>query len=293
MRKDVVALGFLLVACLMAFADEPDFFFSIEYKTAFNPVDELPVGIGTHWTYRNVYRSGIWATGKVITVTWESARLVRAHHVTPEGTVVILEMRVSDVKYDYPATISEEEIEWFKENIPSRSTFHYLLCGNYVFSVPEWAWDASTKSLTARYQQELRDGCVTTEFFFPMGSVKMWCDRNREMADFEAGVLWEQGKGPAPCPGNYYWVFEGREHVEVPFGLVPDTYRLIRPALTGGSQVWFKPGLGVVKETYRHQGTFIERESELVSFSKQGNGGDNDRKPEKDHTLDPQKDARK
>jgi len=64
----------------------------------------------------------------------------------------------------------------------------------------------------------------------------------------------------------YYWVAEETEDVNVPYGNVKGAFRLAYRTLGGPSIVWFKDGVGVVKEEYTHQGTYIHNEARLVRF---------------------------
>jgi len=94
----------------------------------------------------------------------------------------------------------------------------------------------------------------------------MWAEKKREMADFEAGEQFKAGKGPAPNPGMYYWVNEGKESLTVPFGKLTGVCHLAYRALDGRSEAWFKTGIGLVMESYHHFGSKIESESKLVSY---------------------------
>ena len=87
-----------------------------------------------------------------------------------------------------------------------------------------------------------------------------------EEPDVEAGRLFAAGKGPAPNPLMYYWACEGEEDVEVPAGKMPAVFRFAYRTLGGPVNVWFAPGIGVVKETIGHSGTYIEMTSMLVRF---------------------------
>ena len=123
------------------------------------------------------------------------------------------------------------------------------------------SWDDAAKDLTQRYRSYLDQ--ATPDFFFPMTIGIRWSERQREQADLEKLTLFRQGKGGAPNPGNYYWVVESRQDVTTPYGEIEDAFRLIYRTVGGPLIRWFKPGIGIVRESSSHSGTYIETDSVL------------------------------
>lgn len=266
MSRQLSALAALVLPVCCALAADPQAFFSVEFTEQDDPTRYLPVEVGTRWTYQNQRSSAITSTDSVITITWKSECVVLAHHKVPEGTVILREVQVRDVTFDYPATVPESKVAWFKEHAPKNGVSHYLIAGNYVFELFEHDWDSVAKTLTERWRSRFKQGQVTAKFFFPMGAVTMWSNRERERADFEMGELSKAGKGPAPNPGMYYWVCEAQEDLTVPYGDVQGAFLLVYRTNPDLTRVWFKPDIGVVKEASKHHGSYGEGRSTLLSF---------------------------
>lgn len=250
-------------------AAKSDPYFSIEVKENVDVLDYYPLAIGNKWVYQHEYKSAIHNTGKIITITWISEITVKEHHDIPEGRMIVRTLTIRDVHYDYPEEVDEEDVSWYKNNIPGRQASHYLLKGNYVYRVPGWGWDEESKMLNKKYAGRI--GKNAPMFFFPMEKVHAWADRKREEKDYRQGELFEQGKGPAPNPGMYYWIVEGKESIEIPYGKLKDVFRLRYGTLGGPSIVWFKKGIGVVKRKYTHSGSYFESETSLERFNSSSN----------------------
>jgi hypothetical protein len=253
---------------LFSFVSLADTYFSTQYKDKDDPAKYLPIEIGNKWTYQNKYNSSITDnTQESITVTWESDIVVQDHHFLPEGLLVIRKESIQNVVYDYPDTM-EEDISWFKENIAQVNDSHLLLNGNYVYKVPDFAWLKKSNCLTEEFKTSLTKGKIIPDFFFPLGSVGVWAEKTRELADIGEESLFVEGKGPAPRPVMYYWMLEENEDVQVPYGHISDAFKLIYRTNSGPMIRWFKPDIGIVKEVCHHQGSLYGEESVLVSFTK-------------------------
>lgn len=244
-------------------------FFSLEYREKANPFHYLPLAVGNQWTYRSIYRAGIGQSGGVITVEWITDYIVTGEHDIPEGKVFLGDFVTRDVKCEYPPNSDAVAVDWHKR-IPYRGpasfrTKNYLIAGNYVFDLPDQDWDAAAKGLSPEYRDRLNS--VTPVFFFPLDGAHLWSDRRTEEADYQAGLLWEAGKGPAPNPAQYYWTIDAREDVQVPYGKVKGATKLRFCENCGGSMVWFKDGLGVIKAGFIHVGSYWEEETQLVDFT--------------------------
>lgn len=259
----------MIPVLLFSFLSFAEFgYFSAQYKEKDDPAKYLPVEIGNKWIYQNKYRSS--TTGKeteIITVTWESNYEILEHYVLPEGLLVVRKESIRNVVYDYPDTM-KDNVSWFTENIPRENNFHWLLAENYVYRIPNHVWLSKSNCLSEDFTKRLANGELTPIFFFPLDSVGVWAEKERELIDIEKERLFIERKGPAPNPVMYYWMVEENEDVQVPYGDIPDVFKLIYRTHGGPTIRWFKSGIGVVKEVYHHQGSLIENESVLVSFTK-------------------------
>jgi hypothetical protein len=248
----------------------PPAFFSIEYKEKADPLEYLPLAVGNKWTYASIYKSGIGSAGAIITIEWITEHLITGACDIPEGKVFLGDFLTRDVRYEYPPDSEAAARDWFR-HVPSLGpadlpTKNYLIAGNYVFDLPDQGWDAAAKGLSARYRDELPS--ATPIFFFPLDGARLWSDRLSEERDYQAGLLAMAGKGPAPNPSSYYWIVDGREDVQVPYGQVRDAVKLRYTTLGGTATVWFKEGLGVVKAGFIHGGSYNECETTLLDFTR-------------------------
>ncbi len=258
---------------LAAGKTEPPKILSIEVKERVNVFAYFPLEVGNTWVYQNTFKSAVGtSTDKIITITWTSEVAVQAHYDVPEGKVVVRKTTNRGVKYDYPEGVKDEDVAWFKKNYPETYP-NYLIQGNYVYALPEGSWDAEHKCLSDEFKKRFATGERTPDFFFPMEKVWGWSERKREQKDLKAAALWKAEKGPAPNPAMYYWLVEDKEAVTVPYGSVKGAFRLIERGAGGGLQVWFKYGLGVVREYFKHNGSYYEKESVLKGFIKAGMKG--------------------
>jgi hypothetical protein len=243
--------------------------FSLEYKEKANPLDYFPLAAGNKWTYKSIDREGIGQSGGVITIEWTTEHVITGECNIPEGKVFLGDFITRNVRYEYPSDSDVAGLDWFK-TIPYRGPAalgakNYLIAGNYVFGLSDQCWDAAAQRFSAQYWDGLAS--ATPDFFFPLGAARVWSDRRREEADYQAGLLAMAGKGPAPNPSTYYWMVEGREDVLVPYGKVRNAMKLMYTANCGSSMVWFKEDLGVVKAEFIHGGSFCEERTELVDFT--------------------------
>jgi hypothetical protein len=258
------------LACILALttvAGGQRAFFSLEYKQRADPAKYWPLQVGAEWDYLETYSSALDASGAVFTTSWTSTYSIRARVDVPEGTAVFRQKRVSNVHSVYPPAATQAGVSRSKETAPDRSVVaHYLVAGNYVFEFWDLNWDSRAQSLTPEYRQLLKDGELTPVFFFPPCAASVWSERVREQQDLDAARLFEAGTGPAPNPVMYYWSCEGQEDIEVPAGKMSGVYSFIYRTIGGPSRVWFAPGIGVVKESSFHSGTYFESSSVLVRF---------------------------
>jgi len=241
-------------------------FFSLEVRGASDEsiLKTMALQVGNRWVYDYTYKSTIGSTGKIITVRYEKHVSVVAHRRMPQGLVVLTAEAVHGTKYDYPVEVGEKAVSWFKTNLPGVVTAHYLIDNGYVYRIDKGRWDDEKRKLTAECREWLRDACP--EFFFPMSERLHWSDRKREERDYLDGLLFEVGKAGAPIAFIFYWKVGGTKSVDLPIGEVRAATRITWHDNTGHTVRWVKEGMGVVKETYGHHGTYIESEMTLKEF---------------------------
>jgi hypothetical protein len=244
-------------------------FFSIEYKDKANPLDCFPLAVGTKWTYASTDRWGVGFGGSIMTIKWITEHVITGAYDIPGGKVFLGEFIIRDVRYDDPPDASEIQLNWYR-HIPGLGPAglrlkNYSVAGNYVFVFPDQGWDAVAKGLSTSHGEELSWG--EPILFFPLDGAHCWSDRASEERDYQAGLLWKAGKGAPPNPSTYYWIVNGREDVEVPYGKVRDAMKLTYTTNGGTSTVWVKEGLGFIKAGFIHGGSYNECETTLVDYS--------------------------
>lgn len=278
---------FLILILLMqssaVTANEDGVFFSIEYKKPVQVFDYFPLEVGNRWVYDNTHTTAVRTVperpetengkacicdpfeycGPALVKRFIKEVVVTAHYNVPEGKVIVRQVREKDIRFEYPPDIDPEELRELSRE-EKISTEPYLIQGNYVYKVPDWGWDMKEKALTPAFRSRLEDSVPA--FFLPMGKVRLWAERTREERDYQQGELWKQGKGPPPNPGMYYWVVEESDSVKVPYAEIKKVHFLMYRTQGGPSMVWFKDGLGVVKNLYVHNGTYWQSSSELKAF---------------------------
>ena len=246
----------------------PRVHFSRELKHPVDVLDYFPLQVGSRWTYRHTSKDLMGPDRVMITVQWVEDIQIVAHKELPEGKLVLRKTTVRDVTCEPPDTARKEDVEWCRQR-PSRLTrTHYLIQGNYLFEVSEE--DLELERLE-RFHDGFRGARGLHEplpcFFFPMDQVSAWAERSRELEAMEQARLFQAGLGPAPNPGNYFWHVMDREEVAVPYGRVADAVHLHYGTLGGPCQVWFKRGIGVVRETVQRNLDFLSLEAVLLDFA--------------------------
>ena len=254
-------LFWLLVLCTSHGLGQDRPFLSLEVKESANVFDYFPLEVGNRWVYEDTYATDYGNPPRRVRRTSTREVTIVAHDSVSEGTVVHWRERNTDFQYQFGPGWSEEQKADFMQ--PSSRGEHrfYLVRGSYVLPFYIHSWDAAAKALTQRYRSYLEK--ATPDFFFPMTIGIRWSHRQREQPDLEKLTLFRQGKGGAPNPGNYYWVVESRQDVTTPYGEIEDAFRLVYRTLGGPHRRWFKPGIGIVRESLWHSGTYIETDSVL------------------------------
>ena len=254
-------LFWLLVLCASHVLGQDRPFLSLEVKESANVFEYFPLEVGNRWVYEDTYATDYGNPPRRVRRTSTREVTIVAHDSVSEGTVVHWRERNTDFQYQFGPGWSEEQKADFMQ--PSSRGEHrfYLVRGSYVLPFYIHSWDAAAKALTQRYRSYLEK--ATPDFFFPLTIGIRWSERQREQPDLEKLTLFRQGKGGAPNPGNYYWVVESRQDVTTPYGEIEDAFRLVYRTLGGPHRRWFKPGIGIVRESLWHSGTYIETDSVL------------------------------
>ena len=236
-------------------------FLSLEVKESVNVFDYFPLEVGNRWVYQDTYATDYGNPPRRVRRT--STREVRivAHDSASEGTVVHWRERNSDVKHEFGPGWTEEQKATFVEGLGSLEDRLYLIRGSYILHVHGHSWDDAARDLTERYRSYLEK--ATPDFFFPLTIGIRWSHPQREQADLEKLTLFRQGRGGAPNPGHYYWVVESRQDVTTPYGEIEDAFLLTYRTIGGPLRRWFKPGIGIVRESSSHSETYIETDSVL------------------------------
>ncbi len=204
----------------------------------------------------------------MITVQWVQEIQIVAHRDLPEGKLVLRKITIRDVTCEHPDTARKKDVEWCRQTPSRLNRTHYLIQGNYVFAVCE-------DEVDSEHMKRFRAGPLAVgvaeeplaSFFFPMDRVRAWAEQSRERKVIEQARLCREDLGPAPDSGLYFWHVMDREEVSVPYGRVADAVHLYYGTLGGPSEVWFKEGIGVVRETVQRNLDFLSQEVVLLDFA--------------------------
>jgi hypothetical protein len=247
----------------------PKIYFSREFQHPVDVFDYFPLQVGTRWTYRHVSKDPMGPDMVMITVKWIEEIEIVGHKVLPEGRLILRKTTIRDITSEHPDEARAEDVEWCRETPLRLNRTHYFVQGNYLYEVGEN--DLDLERLVLRGDRFRRSGDFRKEplphFFFPMDKVHVWAEQSRELEAMEQARLWRAGLGDAPNPAHYFWLVEGSEEVVVPYGRVADAVHLRYGTLGGPWEVWFKRGLGVVRETIRRNVEFLSQEVVLLNFA--------------------------
>ena len=219
----------------------PSVYFSHEFKHPVRVLDYFPLHVGTSWTYRHTHKDLMGPQQALITVQWIEEIQISAHRELPEGTLVLRKTSIRDLTCQAPEAARPEDIEWCREKPLRLTKTHYLIQGNYVYTVSKYDMDFE------RFQW-LHNGLSGTPnrdkeklptFFFPLEKVEAYAERSFELGFIEQARQFRKGLGHAPDPGNYFWHTMGLEDVFVPYGQVKD------------GEVWLV-GANIAEYSYSH-----------------------------------------
>ncbi len=226
---------------------DPDRMFSLQVEPA-DPADWLPLAVGTTWTYEHVERIEA-EDGQVVTARWTEELAVAARRPLHDGLLVERTRRIlSRNAAAQGPTLGPD----------ARPATDWLILGGRV-------WEIAGPQDPVLLDPGRRDE-QPPDLFFPLEVGLRWAERRREAADLAQAERFRRGAGGAPNPGMYYWIVEGREPVTVPGRGAAEAYLATFRTLGGPTRRWFVRGVGVVRETYRHQGTFQEVDVALTGF---------------------------
>ena len=236
-------------------------FLSLEVKESANVFEYFPLELGNRWVYQDAYATDYGNPPRRVRRTSTREVTIVGRDSIPEGTVVHWRERNTDVEHDFAPGWSEEQKAAFIKRPSLATERFYLVRGSYVLPLYPHSWDGAAKDVTERYRSQLDK--ATPDFFFPMTIGIRWSHSQREQADLEKLTLFRQGRGGAPNPGHYYWVVESQQDVTTPYSEIEDAFLLVYRTLGGPLRRWFKPGIGIVRESSSHSGTYIETDSVL------------------------------
>ncbi len=241
-------------------------YFSLEVRGASyeSIIKHMALQVGNRWVYACTRRHGVGGRrDKVVTTTWEREALILAHRRVKEGTVVVLRQTDRNMKHSLPAGMDVLAApRHIKEGVAESC---YVIADGYVYhAMAKWGWDEKAGALVTNWRRRLAGDDLTPDFFFPTSHLLRWSDPRRESRDYEAGRLFHTGKGPGPNPGTWYWIvgFASKAVAEatpppkafaeaVPITWVDNTCTILR---------WFADGVGVVRESYSHHGSYYEHD---------------------------------
>jgi hypothetical protein len=258
-----VVLSLLTAGTALPPSGNPPHEFSVETREPADPADSLPLEIGTRWTYLSSHRSPAGSAGAELAATWETEVVVRGRHDVPEGTVIERATVTRALRMEGPP----ELVAWLEHSVAQSAEPHLLLIGNDVYDLPELGWDRRRGALRTGWREKLERGTIGPTLCLPLGTVKRWSGRRRELADLELARRFKAGTGPAPNPHIHYWRLDGKEDVTVPYDTVPGAYLIVHQTLGSQVRLWVKPGLGVVRELAIGGGGSRTTEKSLVSFT--------------------------
>lgn len=247
------------------------YYFSIEVEEHVNPFDYYPLHDGNIWVYQHSEKKDIGGGTKFLTKTWESRETVLAHHDFPDGMGIVVEITNSNISYEYSKDIqqvTEERILKEIETLKKGERKYYWIRGNYICELYNREWLEQKTILPEEIRKTATTELCSPEFFFPMELVNAWSPSpEQEQEDYLKGELWKQGKSDPPDPSRGYWHVMELADVDVPFGRIQQTRSLVYFENTESIRRWFKSGIGVVKEKYKHNGSYHQYEKVLKTYT--------------------------
>lgn len=192
----------------------------------------IPTRVGDTWIYQNESRDG--ATGGVANPKvdrWRTEETVVKLITVPEGTVVVRRMSILDGK---PSVAQPEEQAW-------------LIHGDCLYDLAPADWDPRhPNQLSAAFSAKppWAGGEHVRVFCFPLEPGKTWGK--------ESGHEWRVAEVNDQDPSS------------------PDKEKTFHVTSYIGSglteDVWFERGVGIVRETDIHAGTYEEERTQLLYF---------------------------
>jgi hypothetical protein len=159
---------------------------------------------------------------------WTSQESITGTVSIPEGLVVLREVK----RLGKPARAGSAYLV-------ARDQSPYLVRGNCVYVIDN-GFDRQSRKLREDYRKYLAEGSIAPDFCFPLEPGRRWGNTD---------VCWRVEPASHNHPGAVH--------------LFSDHFG------SGGlKDVWFQNGVGVVREHYRHNGSYDEYTRTLVSFSR-------------------------
>lgn len=262
-------------------ADSP---LSVTAKEQGNPLDYLPYKVGARWRYHKIERESCEVDG-IGTVTSEWWEQISSICKIAEGKLISFDIIDRSTSAEATGKPCKEWLDWVTtQQRPEKR--YVLIVGPRVFELPQSAIDTTQNK--PKLQNTFNLDEVDPDYFFPMTEPIWWASKSMELCAKEAFESWVRNPAKAgeslesktsdcqrligPPDSSYFWIVEGFETVTTSMGTIDHTAHLRYQTRGGALQRWFKPGLGLVKETFVHGGSFLETETTLMEFQPGGSG---------------------
>jgi len=240
-------------------------------KKKVNPLDYFPLNVGSTWSYNSLYQTADKSTIEVkekdkIKVKSLITERVSYIKINDDGVLAVIEGTVRKT-VEYGSDVKEEDTRRFAaDNNGKEEYIKYLFVyGNRIYELSDEDLDKTNYRPTSSAMHSIA-GERMPYLFFPLTLGVRWADKKMEERDMEAGRLFHLGIGPAPNPGMYYKIVEGRAEIIVPAGKFEDVWVIFYRTAGGPSIKWFKEGVGILKEYNIHSGTYWEHEKVLIDY---------------------------
>jgi hypothetical protein len=211
-------------------------FFSNSQAFAQEPVaDWFPVHVGDKWIYDHETRDD---TGHGIAHLeihrWKTEETILGLWTIPEGTLVGRRVRVVEGSPRVGYRMHQDRA--------------YLIRGDCIY-LSYFNWEPLNHQLTPEFRGDLFAGHIAADFCFPLAAAKTWGAPNWGGQDWQ--VAETNVRNPS-APDKQ------------------DTFHITSVSSYPGSgvtvDIWFKKGVGIVREEEIHHGTIGEIRTQLLAF---------------------------
>lgn len=226
----------VLTVCLAVTASAQNQKQAVEVKETYG----LPFEVGRYWIYDYVSEEQD-PNGNAEVAVGENGEKVKVNRVNAKASIEIEEVTGKDNLIVAIMSGDGFGMEWAP---PKSLSFFWLLDENTGHFI-----NASA---------EVKERCL-------LGDRNVLNNSPTLVLPLKVGDKW--GEEP-PVPrddGWYQWHVEGMESIKVPLGTYT-CFRIAYRTVPDHELIWFAPGLGIVKRQYRHHGTIISTDYELIEY---------------------------